>query len=340
MTSQPTIPAKPTCQFKKSNSELCKRTVARGEDRCWQHARSWRQRWKSLTRNQTVGFILVVLGLVLTLAFGYESWRQSRFPPIDAARSFSVMIPFDTAPDTVPIPLNTNPDDPMFRTYMELRGLAMNGTVPSAARYSQPPFQWKSDPVKVGEAPAFLGRLLQYYIFQTIDNLQRNTVTVAVGEPAEASAAIEPPDASPYPNDRLFSELAANRFFQPFEYVKSADRLKWELKPVSMPKGTEIRFLTATQKTGAQRDSVQLSRPGYFLVDYSVENFGGTGAGNVPPHFVTAHPDAIMQWAFFVTMHYRISRRADGGFNPDRYSQWAEALYAGLQGKLSQSKQQ
>jgi len=57
---------RPTCQYKKSNGELCRRTVETGEGLCWQHAKSWRHRWKSLTRNQSILFITSVLGVVLT----------------------------------------------------------------------------------------------------------------------------------------------------------------------------------------------------------------------------------------------------------------------------------
>jgi len=47
---------------------------------CWQHARSWRHRWISLTRNQTIIFVMGVLALVAGIPsawFAFDSWWQS-----------------------------------------------------------------------------------------------------------------------------------------------------------------------------------------------------------------------------------------------------------------------
>jgi hypothetical protein len=263
-------------------------------------------------------------------------------PPIDVTRKFAVMIPFDTQPNSFPIPLDENPDDPLFRTYVDLNSLAAYGTATNQVRSTKGNEQisWASEPISMAEAPTFLGKLLQYYIFASIDNLQRNTVTVAIGYPAEASAGIEPPNPLPYPNEKLFGELAENRFFQPFSYRKSPDRMKWELKPVVMPKGTEISLVEQSENGKTNQYVVRFRRPGYFLLELSLETQVGTGLGSVPPHFVTSHLRTTMQWPFFVTVHYEIKRRTDGGFNPDKYSQWADALSAGLQRKLEQPKQQ
>jgi hypothetical protein len=56
-----------TCRAKKSDGSRCSRAVAEGEGFCWQHARSWRNKWESLTRNQSLLFILTVLGVILGL---------------------------------------------------------------------------------------------------------------------------------------------------------------------------------------------------------------------------------------------------------------------------------
>jgi hypothetical protein len=85
MASQPASPAAPTCQFKKSNGEFCKRSVDHGEHLCWQHAPTLRKRWRSLTRNQSLAFIFTIVGLVIALAiglpslwFGYVGWQKAR----------------------------------------------------------------------------------------------------------------------------------------------------------------------------------------------------------------------------------------------------------------------
>jgi hypothetical protein len=255
--------------------------------------------------------------------------------PIERTTKFSVMVPFNTAPNAFPIPIDENPDDPMFRTYGDIRSLAVNGTVPSQVRgiRSDEQISWHGKPISITEAPTFLGRLLQYYIFKSIDSLQRNTLTVAVGYPAEAQPGIEPPDAASYPNEKLFQELANNEFFQPFQFRESSDHMTWAFRPVVMPLGTEIKFIDESKP---ERYLVRLERTGYFRIEFVIENFSGTGVGSIPKNFVTAQVSTTMQWAFFVTMRYAIQRRTDHVFHPDTYAQWADAIYAGLHEKLAQ----
>ena len=258
--------------------------------------------------------------------------RTLREPPIERTAKFTVMVPFDTAPNVFPIPMDDNPDDPLFNTYMEFHSLAMNGTMPQATREAagNSRVEWNSRPISMEEAPAFLGRLLQYYIFQSIDNLQRDSMTVYVGYPAEATAGIEPPDAEVYPYEKLANELADNVFFRPFLNRSSGDEMKWKVKPAKFPKGMEIQF--ETEKP--DRNLVRFTRPGYFRADFIVQQFLGTGVGQVPRHFASKSASTIMQWAFVVTMHYRIERPADDSFNPGDYAQWLDALFDGLRRRL------
>jgi hypothetical protein len=60
----------PTCQFVKSNRMYCKRRIAEGEKFCWQHAHGLRAKWRSLTRNESLLFVIGVLGLFATIALG------------------------------------------------------------------------------------------------------------------------------------------------------------------------------------------------------------------------------------------------------------------------------
>jgi hypothetical protein len=254
-------------------------------------------------------------------------------PSIERTVKFAILIPFDSAPDSFPIPLDENPDDPLFRTYGDLRFLAMNGTVPqtSSGAKSEGQIQVQGRPISMDEAPSFLGKLLQYYVFHCIDSLQRNSLTVSVGYPAEASAGIEPPNAEPYPYDLLSGELGDNAFFRPFQNRPSADEMAWKLKPVSMPKGTIIKFL---QTSNPDKYVVRLQRLHYFKVDFIVDSFVGTGLGQVPKHFVTQRASTTMEWTFFVTMRYTIDRPDDENFNPGSYAQWLDALYDKLRGRL------
>jgi hypothetical protein len=243
------------------------------------------------------------------------------------------MIPFDTAPDSSPIPLDENPDDPLFRTYGEMASLASNGTVPESAREakSDGPISWHAKSISMEEAPAFLGRLLQYYLFHCIDNLRRNSLTISIGYPAEASAGIEPPNAEPYSYEKLSRELADNVFFRPFFHRPSGDEMTWKLKSVSMPKGTEIKFVEMSKP---DKYLVRFQRPAHFEVDFIVESFVGTGVGSVPKHFATPRVSTTMQWPFFVTMRYTIEHNVDDDFNPNSYAQWHDAIYDGLHKRL------
>ena len=73
MAEIPTI-NQPGCRYRKSNGEYCQRTVAIGEGMCWQHAKTFRHRFRSLTKNQTVGFFGLLLSLALAIFFGIISW--------------------------------------------------------------------------------------------------------------------------------------------------------------------------------------------------------------------------------------------------------------------------
>jgi len=261
-----------------------------------------------------------------------SSTNKLREPPIERTAKFTVMVPFDTAPNAFPIPVDDNPDDPLFNTYTEFHSLAMNGAMPEATRETEGKGQvtWNSRPISMEEAPTFLGRLLQYYIFHSIDSLQHNSITSYVGYPAEANAGIEPPDAEVYPYKKLSSELADNAFFRPFLHRPSGDDMTWKMAPSKMPKGMEIKFIT--QKP--DKYLVRFQRPGYFKADFIVQQFLGTGVGQIPKHFASKSASTIMQWAFVVTMHYRIEHPDDDEFNPGNYIQWLDALYDGLHRKL------
>lgn len=64
--SAPSPPLPRTCSFKKQDGEFCKRNVPIGEGLCWQHAKSLRHKWKALSRNESIGFVLAVV----SVAFG------------------------------------------------------------------------------------------------------------------------------------------------------------------------------------------------------------------------------------------------------------------------------
>lgn len=59
-----------TCQFVRPNNQRCSRRVNSANPLCWQHAHGAKAKWKALTRNQTVVFVLALLSLAATVWFG------------------------------------------------------------------------------------------------------------------------------------------------------------------------------------------------------------------------------------------------------------------------------
>lgn len=255
--------------------------------------------------------------------------KHSAAPQLQKTAKFSVMVPFDTKPDAFPIPLDTNPDDPLFRTYMDLHSLAQNGTIPDSVRESKDTGQitYNSRPVSMNESSDFLARLLQYYVLVSIDFLQRDSFRVSIGYPAKATAGIEPPDAAPYPYEKLSLALGDNRFFRPFLHRPCIQEETWRLKPMMMPKETVIEF---EKKDERGRYAVKFTRPNYFKAEFVVEPFVGTGIGDLPKYFATRNPETVMQWSFIVRMNYSIARSETANYAP-----WLDSLYDGLSRKFT-----
>lgn len=93
----------------------------------------------------------------------------------------------------------------------------------------------------------------------------------------------------------------------------------------------EIKFVTEAP----DKSLVRFQRPHYFNADFIVQQFLGTGVGQMPKNFASTNASTIMQWAYIVTMNYRIERPDDEEFNPSNYSQWLDALYDGLKKRLA-----
>ena len=87
---------KPTCRFVKANGELCKRPTAYGEITCWQHAHGLTRKWKSLTKNQTILFLLALLGIPGAW-IAFDSWWAG--PQRDVAAKLKMVMFFPTSHD-------------------------------------------------------------------------------------------------------------------------------------------------------------------------------------------------------------------------------------------------
>src|SRR5207253_4084742 len=86
-----------SCQFVKRNEKRCKRAVAPGQKLCWQHSHGLRAKWRSLTRNQTLAFLIAVGSFAATVWFGLSALA----PPAFRGRAIHVQSTGDNSPNVV-----------------------------------------------------------------------------------------------------------------------------------------------------------------------------------------------------------------------------------------------
>src|SRR6266849_5356330 len=90
-----------TCQFKKGDGSFCKRSVGANEAFCWQHSSGLTRKWRSLTRNQSIVFVMGVLALVVGLPGAYWSYRGSRKSQPNTPSTSVVQSTGDNSPNIV-----------------------------------------------------------------------------------------------------------------------------------------------------------------------------------------------------------------------------------------------
>ncbi len=61
------------CEFIKPDRQRCKHSVAVGERLCWQHAKGWRSKLRSLPKNARVIFAIGIVSLAVTC---YGVWLE------------------------------------------------------------------------------------------------------------------------------------------------------------------------------------------------------------------------------------------------------------------------
>jgi hypothetical protein len=96
-----------TCGFIKSNGEGCRRNIAEGETRCWQHAKTWRHKYRSLTRDQSVIFYLTLVGTLVALLGVpqlYQWWTGKTASPPEVFKRQASRNPTDYDPIWEPKP--------------------------------------------------------------------------------------------------------------------------------------------------------------------------------------------------------------------------------------------
>jgi hypothetical protein len=65
------------CQFLKKDQQKCKHSVANGERFCWQHARTLRSKFNSLSKNTKVMFCIGIVSLAIS-AYGLFQHGNSK----------------------------------------------------------------------------------------------------------------------------------------------------------------------------------------------------------------------------------------------------------------------
>jgi hypothetical protein len=66
------------CTGSTSTGAPCRRSVKTGTGLCWQHSRGLRRKWRSLTRNQSIVFVLACVGAV-SVFISLAAWRFPQF---------------------------------------------------------------------------------------------------------------------------------------------------------------------------------------------------------------------------------------------------------------------
>lgn len=61
-----------------STGAPCRRLIKTGAGCCWQHSRGLKRKWRSLTRNQSIAFVLGCIGVV-GVSISFTAWRFPDF---------------------------------------------------------------------------------------------------------------------------------------------------------------------------------------------------------------------------------------------------------------------
>jgi hypothetical protein len=241
-------------------------------------------------------------------------------PPITKSLRFTAVIPLTDASQSVPVPMNTNNEDPKADFYQDLLGMT--------ARPDQPPpgVTYKERKLdSPGDKFLFVTRLMQYYVLHSLRVLQGGRKgtkwTAGKGVTAIDVMPIIAPDATPYPTDALIHALVDSEFFNP------GDRMFWTARPFQLPHGTNISLAERQPKDSPFECFVRLERSGYYRIDF-VTSPSIAIQGQPPAGFQTPTP-SVNSYPVTVTMNYEVQRRGDG-FEPDIYARWADSLFSGL----------
>ncbi len=241
--------------------------------------------------------------------------------PISKVLRFSTIVPFNDASKNVPIPMNTNNEDPKSDFYSDLLGIA--------GRPDQPPrgITYKERKLDTPDDKfVFVTRLIQYYILRSLRVLQGGRQgtkwTAGKGVTTIDVMPIPAPDSAPYSTETLIHALADN------EFLNQSDRMIWKARPFQLPRGTVVSLREEPPGNGPLGCIVRLERPAGYRIDFitspSIAMPGQPPAGfQSPIANVSSYPVTI-------TMNYEVQSNGDTTFDPAAYVRWAEDLFSGL----------
>ncbi len=283
---------------------------------------------KSLSVLARIVFLSVLLFGLTFVAHGFESWELNQYqthkalPPLHNRDEFTTNLPFN--PDDYQTPIPTSNKMGNSKNYTLVR-LSMLG---SGKRQSQ-----ESD-------AEFVGRLLQYYIFQSLywnrGIVGESTVVEEgkLGVNYSSTPGITTPEPVAYSEQYLMKELAHNRFFN----AQGWHRLLLS-RPFEVPKNTIISLFERKLPAPAVEQVayvVQLERRDYYHL-VSPVGYGVAECAKYPPRNFTTFPSVaphVGTCAFRVNIEYTIERGREA-FVPEDYERWAKELFVTLRDELS-----
>jgi hypothetical protein len=303
--------------------------------------------WVTFQRHETdwqkslfVAGLFAVCGF---LWFASCTFAKSLAAPIEAETykvdKFATVVPFNPANKNVPVPMNINNNDPKARFYGDL--LRLTGR--PEKQQDGTPWPAERDFAQEDARTVFIGRLLQFYVFSSIDELQRDSEgiewTLEKGSRPLVRVGIVPPDRTAYPTNVLLEELSKS------EFLSAGERMMREhLRPFSIPKYAKMSLIEypSSPATGVAQYIVRLERKDHFLIDFKVTptlgpvTVSGVTGASVPRGFQPAPGEVstVVGYPFIVTMTYEIHRTDDQQFMADDYAKWAESLFAALKQRM------
>lgn len=250
---------------------------------------------------------------------------QAPLPPISKTIRFSTVVPLTDTSENVPIPMNTNNEDPKADFYQDL--LMLSG------RPDQPPpgIAYKERKLDSPQGRfIFVTRLIQYEVLHSLRVIQGGRTgtkfTAGKGVTAIDVNPITAPDAAPYSTETLIHDLGDN------EFLNQSDRMVWKARPFQPPQGTVISLSERQPTDGSFECTVRFERPGYYRMDFIV-NPSFAMEGQPPAGFKTPTQN-VSSYPVTITMNYQIQQRNDG-FQSESYAQWADALFVGLKNTMA-----